>query len=98
MADCAHAFLKDYYRNTKNKVLRYPNWPGIVTKRGEVIPFELCSIHPHQQYKKQLSPEMMTQVLNFSKKTPEMRFEAIKYGVKVRLQLTSPPFRLIFFH
>lgn len=67
----------------KNKPLQYPGWPGVVTKKGDVVPFELLFIRPGQSYKKRLSPDMMTRVLNFSKKRPEDRFNAIRSGVKV---------------
>ena len=79
----------------KNRHLSHPDWPGIQTKRGEVIPFELCHVRPGQFYKKKLTPEMTTRVLNFSKKRPKDRFNAIESGVKVCMSLSVNILRAI---
>ncbi|KLO14205.1 Piwi-domain-containing protein [Schizopora paradoxa] len=83
--------VQDYFKTIKNRPLQHPDWPGIITPRDDIVPFELLRVRPGQIYKKPLSPDMMTRVLNFSKKRPEDRFNAIRSGVK-RLALTSSPY------
>ena len=64
--------------------LQFPHIPGICTSRGEVIPFELCKIKEGQLYKKKTSPDLMSRVLNFSKKRPEERLSIVQTGMAVR--------------
>lgn len=64
--------------------LEYPRLPGIKTKDGAVIPFELCTVIPGQFYKERLPPEHTAALLKHSTKRPQLRLEQIHQALEVR--------------
>lgn len=92
---CILISIKEYIYERHKIKIHYPGLPGIITYRGpatgneqmednrSIIPFELCSIKKGQFYKKRPDPELMADILNFSKKTPRERLESTKEGYNV---------------
>ncbi|TDL23829.1 Piwi-domain-containing protein [Rickenella mellea] len=94
-----HTFEKDnepitvqkYYRLFKNYDLKFPGLPGICTKRGDVIPMELCYVPPHQIYRRVLrDADSSSQMLRFSTLKPNERRDQIREGYKVLNYRESP--------
>lgn len=57
--------------------------PGIVTMKDEVIPFHLCIIKEGQLYRKKLTGDVTTQLLNINKVKPVDRLRMLKEGMVV---------------
>ncbi|EJD05760.1 Piwi-domain-containing protein [Fomitiporia mediterranea MF3/22] len=83
--------VMEYFNNKYHYNLRYPRMPGVVTRKDEVIPFELCHIKEGQFFRKKTSPELMAQIMNFSKKKPNERLEILRRGME-QLQFGSSTF------
>ena len=49
-----------------------------------MIPIELCEVMPGQIMRKQIPPDMTTEIVEFSKMTPAQRLSSIKAGLDVR--------------
>ncbi|PAV23570.1 argonaute [Pyrrhoderma noxium] len=69
------------YERHKIKI-HYPGLPGIITYRGPAT---------GQFYKKRPDPELMADILNFSKKTPRERLESTKEGYNI-MNINCSPF------
>jgi eukaryotic translation initiation factor 2C len=48
-----------------------------------MVPLEVCTVPSGQIVRKQIPPHKMNDVLTFSKKTPDERFEIIRRGIQV---------------
>ncbi|EMD38303.1 hypothetical protein CERSUDRAFT_82564 [Gelatoporia subvermispora B] len=71
--------IKDYYRLTQSKILRYPHWPGVKNKAGTIVPIELCTIVSGQLYRGKLPEggQASQAMLNSAKGKPNHRFSEI---------------------
>ncbi|TDL22764.1 Piwi-domain-containing protein [Rickenella mellea] len=80
-----------YFQRIKNRSLTHPNIPGIRVGRGDVIPFELCTVVPNQIYRKVIrEKEVSTQVLNFMNRKPADRLKEIEKGYNAMNYGDSP--------
>ncbi|KAJ7608108.1 argonaute-like protein [Mycena polygramma] len=74
--------IAEHYFKTYHITLQYPNMIGVVTSPNSapfkvVIPLELCTLVPGQQYKKKLPPEVTQDVRTFASLTPAKRLQMI---------------------
>lgn len=96
--------IKDYFYERYHIRLVYPSLPGIISFKGSpgasgthgdenrsVIPFELCVIKGGQMMKKRPEPELMSDILNFAKRSPRDRLSDTKRGY-TSMQLSNTPF------
>lgn len=81
--------MKEYFLEVKHRRLLYPRYPGVVTTRDEVIPFELCEVIEGQLFRKMLDKEITEKMLNAAKKRPTERFSIIKNGMVVSLRFST---------
>ncbi|KAH7929773.1 Piwi-domain-containing protein [Leucogyrophana mollusca] len=77
--------VKDYFQQNYNRTLRFPDIFGIQIgskkeERAIVVPAELCTIVPGQQYKKKLGPEHTKEMVSFSTQKPHERLDMICGG------------------
>jgi eukaryotic translation initiation factor 2C len=75
--------ITDYFRLHANIKLKFPDNICIETATGALIPIELCEVMPGQIMRKQIPPDMTTQVVEFSKMTPAARLASIRAGLDV---------------
>ncbi|KAJ6448668.1 Piwi domain-containing protein [Mycena vitilis] len=74
--------IAEHYFKTYHITLQYPNMIGVVTSPNSapfkvVIPLELCTLVPGQQYKKKLPPEVTQDVRTFASLAPGKRLQII---------------------
>ncbi|KAL4065381.1 Piwi-domain-containing protein [Scleroderma citrinum] len=83
--DSAQMTVQQYYRETYNIHLKYPDIIGIVLndKGGNktVVPAELCSVLPNQRYTRKLPQEYTKGMVEFTSEKPRARMEAILNGM-----------------
>ncbi|KAI0345055.1 Piwi-domain-containing protein [Trametopsis cervina] len=73
--------VRDYWQDTHNTIIRYPNLFGVSTGRGSVFPAEKCWVSPGQRYSRKLSPQDMRTFLTKSVSRPDARISAIEAAV-----------------
>ncbi|CAE6418353.1 unnamed protein product [Rhizoctonia solani] len=71
------------YFQSRGTNLKYPNYICIETSSGAAYPIELCSIIPGQLMRKQVPPNLVNSVLDFSTKKPKERLNSIVAGHSV---------------
>ncbi|KAF5387029.1 hypothetical protein D9615_002113 [Tricholomella constricta] len=72
-----------YFQTLGNRPLRFPHLLCVEVGRGALLPLEVCIVPPGQIMKKQLPPEKTKDVLDFSTKKPQERFQSIKNGLEI---------------
>ncbi|KAJ7129589.1 Piwi domain-containing protein, partial [Mycena epipterygia] len=75
--------VSDYFQNTQNKPLQFPDVICCEVGSGALIPLELCVVPPGQLMRKQVPPEKTKDVLDFATKKPAERLRSIKDGLGV---------------
>ncbi|KAJ7908290.1 argonaute-like protein [Mycena leptocephala] len=75
--------VADYFKNTQNKPLQFPEVICAEVGSGALIPLELCTVPPGQLMRKQVPPEKTKDVLDFATKKPHDRLQSIKNGLSV---------------
>ncbi|KAB5595488.1 Argonaute-like protein [Ceratobasidium theobromae] len=68
--------VAQYFRSLGTN-LQYPNLVCIETASGAAYPIEVCSIVPGQLMRRQIPPEQVSSVLDFSTKKPDKRLNSI---------------------
>ncbi|CUA66950.1 Protein argonaute-2 [Rhizoctonia solani] len=71
------------YFQSRGTNLVYPNYVCIETSSGAAYPIELCSIIPGQLMRRQVPPNLVNSVLDFSTKKPKERLNSIVAGHSV---------------
>ncbi|KAB5595487.1 Argonaute-like protein [Ceratobasidium theobromae] len=74
--------VAQYFRSLGTN-LQYPNLVCIETSSGAAYPIEVCSIIPGQLMRRQIPPEQVSSVLDFSTKKPDKRLNSIVAGHQV---------------
>lgn len=76
--------VAEYFKKTHNYTLKHPNIVCVeVGSGGAKIPLEICDVIPGQIMRKQISPEVTADMVEFSKLAPKERLESIKQGLQV---------------
>lgn len=75
--------VSDYFVQTLNKKLQYPDLPCVEVGSGALLPIELCHVPPGQIMRKQVPSELTKNVLDFATKKPHERLQSIKNGLNV---------------
>ncbi|THV08479.1 argonaute-like protein [Dendrothele bispora CBS 962.96] len=75
--------VAQYFKQTQNKPLRFPDVICVEVGQGALIPLELCMVPAGQIMRKQVPPEKTKSVLDFATKKPEDRLTSIKNGLEV---------------
>ncbi|KAJ7507898.1 argonaute-like protein [Mycena galericulata] len=75
--------VADYFQNTQNKPLQFPDVICCEVGSGALIPLELCVVPPGQVMRKQVPPEKTKDVLDFATKKPGDRLRSIVNGLGV---------------
>jgi eukaryotic translation initiation factor 2C len=75
--------VAEYFRQTYNFNLRYPDVLCVEVGNGAYIPMEICTVIPGQIMRKQVPPEKTKDVLDFATQKPEARLNSIKKGLDV---------------
>ncbi|KAK3319908.1 ribonuclease H-like domain-containing protein [Cercophora scortea] len=65
--------VADYYKETYNQRLQYPELPLIETNRGGFFPIELCEVGRFNPYPFKLSPDQTSAMIRFAVKRPRER-------------------------
>ncbi|KZT61515.1 Piwi-domain-containing protein [Calocera cornea HHB12733] len=82
--------IAQYFLDTYNIKLQYPNICCAWVSRSAALPLEVCMIEPGQLYKKKVNdPAMLRQVLDFSTRRPEQRIATIVNGLGDMMYDTS---------
>lgn len=74
--------VADYFRETYNYRLVYPQLPCIVTGRNAIFPLEVCDLLPNQPNRRRLTPRQVDGMLRFTKRNPPERLQAICNGME----------------
>lgn len=75
--------VAEYFSQTYNINLRYPDVLCVEVGNGAYIPMELCQVIPGQIMRKQVPPEKTKDVLEFATQKPEARLTSIRNGLGV---------------
>lgn len=75
--------VAEYFRQTYQINLRYPEVLCVEVGSGAYIPMELCNVIPGQIMRKQVPPEKTKDVLEFATQKPEARLTSIRNGLGV---------------
>jgi len=75
--------VAEYFRQTYNINLRYPDVLCVEVGSGAYIPMELCHVVSGQIMRKQVPPEKTKDVLEFATQKPEARLASIRNGLGV---------------
>ncbi|KAF8205042.1 argonaute-like protein [Pholiota molesta] len=75
--------VADYFKNSQNRPLQFPDLFCAEVGSGAKIPLELCTVPPGQIMRKQIPAEKTKDVLEFATKKPRERLESIKNGLDV---------------
>jgi len=75
--------VANYFRLHANITLKFPDNICIETATGALIPIELCEVMPGQIMRKQIPPDMTSEIVEFSKMNPAQRLSSIKAGLNV---------------
>ncbi|KAG5649009.1 hypothetical protein DXG03_000358 [Asterophora parasitica] len=75
--------VAEYFRQTQNRALKYPDNICVEVGSGALIPLELCTVPPGQIMRKQVPPEKTKDVLDFATKRPKDRLSSIVDGLSV---------------
>lgn len=75
--------VAEYFKQTYNLNLRYPDVLCVEVGNGAYIPMELCHVIPGQIMRKQVPPEKTKDVLEFATQKPEARLTSIRNGLGV---------------
>ena len=75
--------VAEYFRQTYNINLQYPDVLCVEVGMGAFIPMELCNVIPGQIMRKQVPPEKTKDVLEFATQKPEARLNSIRNGLGV---------------
>ncbi|KAI0093804.1 Piwi domain-containing protein [Irpex rosettiformis] len=73
--------IKDYWQQTSNGGLQYPDAFGISSGRDAIFPAEKCYVLPGQRFSRKLSPEDMRTFLKYSMWKPPAKIQAIEGAV-----------------
>ncbi|KAI0702894.1 argonaute-like protein [Cytidiella melzeri] len=75
--------VAQYFMQTYNRTLKYPDLPCVELYSGALIPLEMCTVPPGQIMRKQVPPERTKAVLEFATKKPHERLASIREGLGV---------------
>jgi eukaryotic translation initiation factor 2C len=75
--------VAEYFLETYNLNLRYPDVLCVEVGNGAYIPMEICEVIPGQIMRKQVPPEKTKDVLEFATQKPEARLNSIRNGLGV---------------
>lgn len=76
--------IAEYFKKTHNYALKHPTLVCVeVGSGGAKVPLEICEVIPGQIMRKQISPEVTADMVEFSKLTPKDRLESIRQGLQV---------------
>jgi eukaryotic translation initiation factor 2C len=76
--------IAQYFKKAHNYTLVHPNIVCVeVGSGGAKLPLEICEVIPGQIMRKQISPEVTADMVDFSKLAPKERLESIKQGLQV---------------
>uniref|UniRef100_A0A8H8CLR0 Argonaute-like protein n=1 Tax=Psilocybe cubensis TaxID=181762 RepID=A0A8H8CLR0_PSICU len=75
--------VADYFKQTMNRPLQFPDCLCVEVGSGAKIPMELCNIPPGQILRKQIPPDKTKDVLDFATKRPADRLASIRTGLSV---------------
>ncbi|KAH6907498.1 argonaute-like protein [Coprinopsis sp. MPI-PUGE-AT-0042] len=81
--------VAEYYRETRNLVLKHPDIICAEVGQGSIVPLELCTVPKGQPMRKQIPAHKVTNVLDFSKKPPSERLQKIHGASEVLAHQTS---------
>lgn len=76
--------VQQYYRETYNIHIKYPDIIGIALKGRDgpvVIPAELCRVLPDQRYTRKLPQEYTKHMVEFTSEKPRARLQSILNGI-----------------
>ncbi|KAG7100186.1 hypothetical protein E1B28_001963 [Marasmius oreades] len=73
--------VADYFRQTYNRALRFPDVICGQTASGATLPLELLTVLPGQIARKQVPPEVTSAMVEFSQLRPAERMAEIRRGV-----------------
>lgn len=76
--------VQQYYRETYNIHIKYPDIIGIALKGRDgpvIIPAELCRILPDQRYSRKLPQEYTKHMVEFTSEKPRARMQSILNGI-----------------
>lgn len=83
MRDGTSMNVAQYFQQTYNKPLRFPELPCVEVGSGALLPLELCEVPGGQIMRKQVPPEKTKDVLEFATKKPTDRLASIRSGLSV---------------
>ncbi|KAL0569729.1 hypothetical protein V5O48_012227, partial [Marasmius crinis-equi] len=75
--------VADYFKQTYNRNLQYPDVICAQTASGAAIPLELLTVLPGQIARKQVPPEVTSAMVEFSQLKPQERLTAITKGLQL---------------
>ncbi|CDO71261.1 hypothetical protein BN946_scf184908.g18 [Trametes cinnabarina] len=75
--------VAQYFQETYNYTVRYPNIPCVEVGKSALIPMECCTIFAGQIMRKQIPPELTKAVVEFATKRPAERMQSIRAGLDV---------------
>ncbi|KAF9257187.1 Piwi-domain-containing protein [Marasmius fiardii PR-910] len=75
--------VADYFRQTYNRALRFPDVICGVTASGAALPLELLTVLPRQIARKQIPPDATAKMVEFSQLRPSERMAEIRAGVQL---------------
>ncbi|KAJ3085870.1 hypothetical protein HK102_013731 [Quaeritorhiza haematococci] len=73
--------VEEYFEETYNMRLNFPDWPVVMVGSETMLPIEVCKIAPSQKYNKPLNPKQTEKMIKFANVSPHIRFSTIKNGV-----------------
>ncbi|CAD0106681.1 unnamed protein product [Aureobasidium uvarum] len=83
--------VKDYFQQTHNIRLQYPNWPVVqMTKKNSILPLELLKIKENQRYTFKLDEVQTSNMIKKAVTPPKDRWAAISAGVNMINWSTDP--------
>ncbi|TEB08819.1 eukaryotic translation initiation factor 2C [Coprinellus micaceus] len=74
--------VAQYFQQKLGRPLAHPNVLCAEVGKTAMVPLEVCTVPSGQIVRKQIPPHKMNDVLTFSKKTPDERFEIIRRGIQ----------------
>ncbi|KAH6915370.1 argonaute-like protein [Coprinopsis sp. MPI-PUGE-AT-0042] len=81
--------VAQYYRETKNLTLQFPDIICAEVGQGSIVPLELCIVPEGQMMRKQIPAEKIPDVLKFSTNPPNERLAKIRNASSVLAYSTS---------
>ncbi|KAF8268490.1 argonaute-like protein [Lactarius quietus] len=75
--------VAEFFRARYNITLRFPDVICVELSTKAQIPLELCEVPPGQIIRKQMNPDQINSILEFSTMRPRERFASIREGLNV---------------